>query len=308
MGRFGVDYSYSRPDVAAMAADGVTFACRYLRDSPGHPGKALTAAEAAQLAGAGIAVVGNDETTGVQYLGGYDGGHRDAQAALAAHLACGGPVNGRPVYFSPLDHDPAGLDAAGWGLLRDYARGVVDVLGVARTGWYGGTRMLRDLRGRDLGRWWWQSLGWRDGVWLDWAHIQQYDNGQLRWGGEVDYDRALTADFGQWPATQGDMSMPDAQQILDELAKLRKDLTVYGTTGLEQTVEAFASRQRQTLGKLDAAETALAEINGKLDQLIQLITAGVSVTLTQAQLDEVKQALQRLEGTALIQLAVSPAA
>lgn len=292
----GCDYSFSRPDVQSMASDGVKFACRYLRDGPAKAGKALDAAEAGRLRAAGLAIVSNDETTGVQYRGGYLGGRQDAQAALAAHVAAGGPRN-RPVYFSPLDHDPASLDGAGWTLLREYARGAHDILGPL-TGWYGGTLMLRDLRARGLGHWWWQALGWRQDVWLDWAHIQQYQNGVTRWGGLVDYDRALTADYGQWPLDQGDFLMADAQQVLDYLANLRQDLVVRGTTGLEQTVEHFAQRQRDTLGKLadlqDRAsrlETAVGEVERKLDAGA-LVTLDVS-GLTADQLAVVGQAAAR---------------
>jgi N-acetylmuramoyl-L-alanine amidase len=41
------------------------------------------------------------------------------------------------------------------------------------------------------------------------------------------------------------------QRLTNDLAALRQDLTVFGSTGLEQTVEAFAQRQRDMLVKLD---------------------------------------------------------
>jgi Domain of unknown function (DUF1906) len=275
---WGCDYSYSRDsiDIAAMARDGIQFACRYLRDGA-KPGKALLPAEAARLTGAGVAIVSNDETTGTQYLGGFDGGRRDARAALAAHLACGGPSN-RPIYFTPLDHDPAGLDAAGWSTLRSYARGVVDVLGVARVGWYGGTRMLRDLKSRDLGRWWWQALGWREGIWLDWVHIQQYDNGNQRWNGEVDYDRALVADFGQWGTImEGPMPLDasDKTYLQDQFDRVIHYLD-HGddTDGSKHHHAAIRADLGRLLGQQATEATVLATVLATVKTVIDAVKAG----------------------------------
>ena len=61
--------------------------------------------------------------------------------------------------------------------------------------------------------------------------------------------------------------MADAQRILDELARMRQDLTVFGTTGLEPTVEDFASRQRETIAAVRRLEAAVAGINARLDAL-----------------------------------------
>lgn len=290
MSRFGVDYSYSRDtiDIAAMARDGVSFACRYLRDGPTRTGKALLAEEAARLIAAGIAVVSNDETTGVQYRGGYKGGVRDAGAADAAHIAAGGPKT-RPIYFTPLDHDPAGLSVGEWSLLRDYARGVHDVLGT-RTGWYGGTRMLQDFQRRALGHWWWQALGWRtgwDGRLIDteqeaqaegW-HIQQYQNGVRRWNGTVDYDHALAADFGQWGSEEDDVSQADViaalkstegKQVLREAALLGSQDTL--RTAVAGAKDKAAGPYFQTLARDLAGLKATLEAGIKVDLDVTKLT------------------------------------
>ena len=52
--------------------------------------------------------------------------------------------------------------------------------------------------------------------------------------------------------------------ILAELRKLREDLTVFGTTGLEPTVEDFASRQRDTLAALKRLEIQAAAIASRV--------------------------------------------
>jgi N-acetylmuramoyl-L-alanine amidase len=61
-----------------------------------------------------------------------------------------------------------------------------------------------------------------------------------------------------------DLSMADAQAILDELKRMRQDLTVFGTTGLEPTVEDFATRQRDTLAALKRLEAKVDAIENQL--------------------------------------------
>lgn len=218
---FGIDYSFSRPDINCLKGKGVTFACRYLRGS----GKALSRSEAQALNNAGIAVVSNEETTGTQYTGGYNGGCNDARAAHSAHVNCGGPSNA-PIYFTPLDHDPAGLSSSEWNLLRDYARGVCDTLGKSRVGWYGGTAMLDDLKSRGYGAYWWQALGWRAGIDTSeearargW-HLRQYNNGVAMCGGEVDYDESIQSNIGAWIigqdiAAEDDVTEQDIENIIN---------------------------------------------------------------------------------------------
>jgi hypothetical protein len=78
------------------------------------------------------------------------------------------------------------------------------------------------------------------------------------------------------PTEKGDLTMADAADILAAISKLsaaqdqlRKDLTVFGSTGLEQSVESIVQRQRDTLTKLDA----LAAATGKrLDAIEELLT------------------------------------
>lgn len=51
----------------------------------------------------------------------------------------------------------------------------------------------------------------------------------------------------------------------------------------------------------------LSDVSAKLAAIQQALLSGMQVSLTQAQLDEIKAAIQVLEGSALVQLAVSPA-
>lgn len=80
---------------------------------------------------------------------------------------------------------------------------------------------------------------------------------------------------------------------IDEFrTELRRELTTVGTPSRQAIYDLMA---RAVAGD----ETVKA--------LKQALDAGLPLSLSQAQLDEVKAALQRLEGSALIQLAVSPA-
>ena len=93
--RFGLDWSVARPPSdKALAAAGVTFACRYLSHSPA---KNLKLLEANHLSSLGIDLVVVWETTANRALAGHDAGVADATEALrqANHL---GMPDDRPIY------------------------------------------------------------------------------------------------------------------------------------------------------------------------------------------------------------------
>jgi N-acetylmuramoyl-L-alanine amidase len=63
---------------------------------------------------------------------------------------------------------------------------------------------------------------------------------------------------------EDDFDMATGDEILTALKTLRQDLTVFGTTGLEKTVEDFATRQRQALAKLEQMDARLTKIEQHL--------------------------------------------
>jgi Lysozyme like domain len=65
-------------------------------------------------------------------------------------------------------------------------------------------------------------------------------------------------------AIEEDFDMATGDEILTALKNLRQDLTVFGTTGLEKTVEDFATRQRDALKKLDQLNARLTKIEQHL--------------------------------------------
>jgi hypothetical protein len=195
----GVDYSYSRPDLQQLRKAGKSFVVRYL--TGGAP-KALSHPEAHAVRAAGLDVVSNyEETTSDLTTGGFAHGVALAKKADAAHRASGGPSKA-PIYFS-ADSPPDGWSHAEWQSFEQNLRGIASVIGHDRVGLYGGTLALKTAQSNGLASWYWQSLGWRDGEWLHWAHLQQYEIDAPVGGGTVDNNRAMAGNYGQWTAHGG---------------------------------------------------------------------------------------------------------
>lgn len=83
------------------------------------------------------------------------------------------------------------------------------MLGVARPGVYGGLRQVGAMFDAGLVSYGWQTYAWSAGQWDSRAQIQQYRNNQVIGGVSVDFDRATTADFGQWSIRLGDFPESD---------------------------------------------------------------------------------------------------
>jgi Domain of unknown function (DUF1906) len=198
---YGVDYSWARPSPAGLAAQGFTFAARYL--SYDTSGKNLSAGEASALNAAGLDVVSNWEAGSEDALGGYATGVEEAKAAESQALADGMPA-GRPIYFS-VDFDATPAQQAA---LDDYMDGVASVIGRERTGAYGGYYVIERLFDQGKIAWGWQTYAWSGGQWDSRAQLRQIQNGID--GGQLDKDEALVADFGQWTSNGGKASPPAA--------------------------------------------------------------------------------------------------
>lgn len=205
---FGLDY-VSGPPIAALQAAGVFFVCRYLSEvNPQTSVKLLTPEEAKSLSAAGIAIVSNYEWYAERALEGEAAGVADAKIAESQHAACGGPAD-RPIYFS-VDFDVTANEEA---QVAAYFRGVASVLGLHRTGAYGGMNAIRYLFDAGLIAWGWQTYAWSGGQWDGRAHLQQYQNGVILAGHRVDYNRSTADDFGQWSVGEEtmkiDLSIPE---------------------------------------------------------------------------------------------------
>lgn len=213
MSIFGIDYAWSKPSVKAMTDAGVKFIARYLSNDSS---KDLSRSEATAANNAGIWCVVVWETTADRALSGDAGGETDARKARDKADALGMPDD-RPIYFA-VDWDASEGQQA---TINAYFDGAASVLGRDRVGMYGGYWPIK--RAFDAGKitWGWQTYAWSGGKWDTRAHIQQYKNGVNLGGADVDYDRAMYDDYGQWMIGESPMAISDAdaKKIAQYVAK-----------------------------------------------------------------------------------------
>lgn len=143
----GADYSYARPGGAALAAAGVVAVGRYLIGDA----RGITAAEYQDLVAHGIKVWVCYENSATGMLNGYAQGVADAQAAQAHLVAAGLPPD--TLIFATADFD---VPSAQFPACDAYLQGFASVLGVNRTGIYGGTFYLNHVHTAGLARGFWE--------------------------------------------------------------------------------------------------------------------------------------------------------
>jgi Domain of unknown function (DUF1906) len=139
---------------------------------------------------------------------GFDGGVADASTALSLHAAAGGP-DSAPIFFS-VDDD---VSTDAWkSTASQWFKGINSVLGVQRTGIYGGVRQVTWAaddgvigHSSSAGHCWaWQTRAWSGGARAPMAVLYQStvvtasDPGTVIDGIHVDEDDILAPDFGQW--------------------------------------------------------------------------------------------------------------
>lgn len=187
----GLDYSWGRPDLNEVVADGYEFVIRYL--SYDNTGKNLTYGEAQDILAAGLGLVSNWEYGAKDVMKGYSRGYSDALEAARLHSECGGPADA-PIYFS-VDWDASEAEQE---TINYYMRGCADAIGLGRVGMYSGYWPL--CRAFDAGviSWGWQTYAWSGGKWDERAHLRQVQNGVVVGGADCDINETGTQSFGQW--------------------------------------------------------------------------------------------------------------
>jgi Tol biopolymer transport system component len=186
-GMRGVDFSFDRPSMSALAADGDQFVIRYLAGGT-SPGKELTSAEVASYLAAGLKVCVVWEKSAGRAALGQTIGAQDARDAAAQATALG--LGSIPIHFA-VD---SGLS---WAQVSDYFEGALSVLGAARTGIYGGIRPVTGAADRGI-KYLWQTAAWSAGQWDPRATMRQVEIERLLGGARVDVDYAFAADYGQF--------------------------------------------------------------------------------------------------------------
>lgn len=190
----GIDYSFGRPAISAVSSAGHAFVVRYLSVSGSK--KTLSRAEAQALSEAGLEIA-----CVWQHYGdwahdvscGRERGIEHAGLAQAGLRECGAPP-GRPVYFA-VDFDPSARQMVTVG---EYLQGVASVIGVERTGVYGGLGTIGYAFDRALVSFGWQTRAWSAGRWDPRAQLRQVEVDATLDGVAVDLNTAHAEDFGQW--------------------------------------------------------------------------------------------------------------
>jgi len=187
----GVDYSFTRPSPTALRSMAKWFAASYA--GPGF-GKFFTKAEINALHSLDIAVVILAERFGDSALDGYGEGQAQAREADTMSFSWGLPAD-RPIYFA-VDFDMQVSDRPD---VRSFLDGCASIIGRDRVGVYGGIRTTEWAANNRYASWFYQTYAWSGTDLGPAAHLYQYRNDQWLGGAQVDLDRALQTDFGQWP-------------------------------------------------------------------------------------------------------------
>lgn len=189
----GVDFSWSRPPVALLKSEQVSWVGRYV--SVPHDTKNLTPDEAAVYRANGIGIVTLFETVAMRAMGGYAAGFHDAVSARQQGTDCGQPLN-TPIYYTVDFPATAGQLLT----VGQYFRGINDAERIAPVGVYGPFEVVEYLATQHLVQYVWQTYAWSRGQWSTTADIRQITNGIVWNGYTVDIDDAEQDDFGRWGA------------------------------------------------------------------------------------------------------------
>jgi Domain of unknown function (DUF1906) len=201
-------------DIRAAGHSGVINYVSLSRPGSSFGAKPITRPYAESLTAAGLAIVSNYQygkpggTAPSDFTRGFAGGVTDAHTAWQLHTAAGGGQSA-PIFFT-IDDD---INRDTWNnVALQWFRGINSVLGVQRTGIYGGINTCQWAaadgvigNSRTPGRRWaWQTRSWSHGQVDSAAVLYQRvvstasNPGPVVGGQEVDVSDVLAQDCGQW--------------------------------------------------------------------------------------------------------------
>lgn len=209
---FGCDYSFARPDPAMLAGRNMKFAGRYLwnpkYDDGVRTNKGIDLAEFKALQKAGIDPFFFYEESKDDPIEGYAEGVRQAKEAERHRVREGLPP--LPIYF-PVDYD---APAAAIPAIIEGLRGAAEVVGIDRVGVYAKYDVVKAAFDAGVIKWACQTYAWSKGQWDTRAQLRQWSNGQ--YGGSVDFQYAMSKEFGQTPVVPTPKpDSKDKQTIID---------------------------------------------------------------------------------------------
>lgn len=212
-----IDFAMRQIPAEQIRAAGYSGVVNYVslsRPGSSFGAKPITRPYAESLTAAGLAIVSNYQygkpggTAPSDFTRGFAGGVSDARTAWQLHTAAGGGQSA-PIFFT-VDDD---ISRDTWNtLVLQWFRGINSVLGVQRTGVYGGINTCQWAaadgvigNSRTPGhRWAWQTRSWSHGQIDPAAVLYQRivstasNPGPVVGGCEVDVNDALAQDCGQW--------------------------------------------------------------------------------------------------------------
>ena len=212
-----IDYAMRQIPAADIRAAGYAGVVNYVslsRPGSNFGAKPITRPYAESLTAAGLVIVSNYQygkpggTAPSDFTRGYAGGVADAKTGWQLHTAAGGGQSA-PIFFS-VDDD---ISRETWNTLAlQWFRGINSVLGVQRTGVYGGIDVCQwaaadgviGNSGTPGRRWAWQTRAWSGNRVHPAAVLYQRivstasTPGPLVGGIEVDVNDVLAGDCGQW--------------------------------------------------------------------------------------------------------------
>lgn len=192
--QLGIDIAWDRPTIAAIKATGAHWVARYFSTDTT---KNLTASEVHDYPAAGLAVVTVFESSAGRATQGRAAGIADARLAEQQRAAVGLPAS--HVHHFAVDEDTS------WASVQAYFDGAASVIGLGRTGCYGGLHVIEGAHGYGID-YLWQTVAWSGGVWSPHATIRQMGGTVLSGGADVDY--AEVSDFGQFPRPAAPKPVP----------------------------------------------------------------------------------------------------
>lgn len=189
----GVDYLGTGPTPAELVAAGKHFRLGYLD----RPDSSLTRADVDAHHAAGIDIGIFAEWGAMRMAAGAAAGSVDGARAKRALDALGAPA-GTVVYFA-ADWD---VQRSQYVPVEQYLAAAKPALAPYRAGLYGGLNIVSHVQAAGTVAFFCQTYAWSAGIWAAGVQLQQYRNGQSIGGHEVDLERAMVANFGQWQEAQ----------------------------------------------------------------------------------------------------------
>ena len=222
---YGVDYSfYPHPSVSALKAAGVRFVGRYVSPDPGSDtsGKNLLPGEFKALTGAGLSIILYAESYAARMKEGAPAGKADAQHFAAVTKALGAPG---AVMYCAADWDATPGDQPA---INNYLTAVAGVLGINRTGIYGGFYPVKRALDAGKARYAVQTVAWSGGQWDPRAQVRQQLYVNVG-GAQCDVLTSMKPDYGQWPRPPAPTPPPPGDYTADGTMTLADLAHQHGT-------------------------------------------------------------------------------